>query len=161
MPVPDVHAEVAVSRRPEAAFRIFVDGIDRWWPKANTFGKNAAAEVAIDPAPGGAWYERAADGTRTPWGAVLKVSVPDRLVLAWGISPETVPWRPEPDRARHSTVEVAFEPAAEGGTRVSLVHREIARHGAAAGDLAEAMASAYGWPNLLERFRQACAAEAD
>jgi uncharacterized protein YndB with AHSA1/START domain len=155
MTVQDVHAEVQVDQDMATAFRTFVHGIDRWWPKANTFGRKDAA-VAIEPWAGGQWYEQAHDGTRTPWGDVLEVEADRRLVLTWGISPDQVPWKPEPDPQRRSVLQIAFEPDAARGTRVRLAHQEIARHGEKAQDMADAMASEYGWSNLLDRYKQAC-----
>lgn len=156
MRIENVRAEVRVARGPAAAFDTFVHAIDRWWPKANTFSAKQAAEVAVEPRAGGQWYERAADGTITPWGDVLSLDPPRQLVLTWGISPEQVPWVPEPDPARRSVVSVGFEPDGAGGTRVTLVHGELARHGAKAQQMADAMASAHGWPNLLQQYRQVC-----
>lgn len=156
MTVQDVHADVRVAQDPATAFRTFVQGIDRWWPKANTFGERDAARIAIEPWAGGRWYEQAHDGTRTPWGDVLEIEENRRLVLTWGISPEQVPWTPEPDPDRRSVLRVGFEPDGAGGTRVTLAHQQFARHGARAQEMADAMASDHGWCYLLQQYKAAC-----
>jgi len=151
----DVTAKVQVPVEPARAFEIFTDEIDRWWPKANTFGEQDAQEVVIEREVRGRWYERATDGTVTLWGEVVAVEPGRCLVLTWAISPDQVPWKPEPDPARASTIKVRFEPSANGSW-VVLVHRDIGRHGARAEDMAAAMASSQGWPNLLNLYAQAC-----
>lgn len=156
MSIPDVTASVHVSADPQAAFQAFVHGIDRWWPKENTFGAQAAEAVVIEPEPGGVWYERDAAGTCTPWGDVLAVEPGQRLGLTWGIGPDRVPWQPEPDKARRSTLWISFESAGDGGTWVTVRHTDLARHGAHAQDMADAMASPYGWRNLLNAYKTVC-----
>jgi uncharacterized protein YndB with AHSA1/START domain len=60
-----VRAGVTLSAPAEHAFSIFVDRITDWWPKAYTFSRDDLAQIAIDPRPGGRWYESicVADGS--------------------------------------------------------------------------------------------------
>ena len=38
--VPPVRKEVVVATAPERAFKVFTDGIDRWWPREHHIGSS-------------------------------------------------------------------------------------------------------------------------
>ena len=139
---------------PEAAFALFTDGFDRWWPKERVhLSEGPCAQVALEPVPGGRWFERAEDGSECDWGFVREVDRPKRILMAWHLNPE---WVFDPDPARATEVEVTF--AAEGdGTRVTLEHRGFEVHGAPGAGMREAVGSEGGWPEHLEHFRRIAA----
>ena len=59
-------------------------------------------------------------------GRVLTFDPPHRIAFSWDIGPD---WQVTSDQSRASEVEVAI--AAEGDqlTRVTLIHRQLDRHG--------------------------------
>ena len=139
---------------PEAAFALFTEGFDRWWPKERVHLSERPCEaVVLEPVPGGRWYERADDGSECDWGLVREVERPTRILMAWHLNPE---WVFDPDPAKATEVEVTF--AGEGdGTRVTLEHRGFEVHGAPGAGMREAVGSEGGWPEHLEHYRRAAA----
>jgi uncharacterized protein YndB with AHSA1/START domain len=84
---------------------------------------------------------------------VLAWEPPSRLLLAWQID---AGWRFDP--ALVTELELTFAPAAGGGTRVRLEHRNLERFGAEAARHAEQLDG--GWPGFLggyARFADASA----
>jgi hypothetical protein len=73
-------------------------------------------------------------------------------VLAWHISPRR---EPVPNPRKASTIEVTFAALTPAQTRVDLEHRDFERHGAEAEEYRNGLASADGWPLILERYRSA------
>ncbi len=67
---PIVHT-VDVKAAPARAFELFSQHMERWWPKGRTVGKNPHVAIVLEPHPGGAWFERDAEGNETHWGKVL------------------------------------------------------------------------------------------
>jgi uncharacterized protein YndB with AHSA1/START domain len=128
-------------------FERFAGSIGRWWPIAYTWGETDFATATIERRAGGRWYETLQDGTEREWGEVRAFEQGARLVLSFNISPDRSPEPPE----RQSEVEVRFLPRGDE-TRVELEHRDLARHGAKADRLREAMASPQGWPLILASF---------
>jgi DNA-binding transcriptional ArsR family regulator len=107
------------------AFEVFIE--QQWWPvDTHHLAGQPGVEVVLEPFPGGRWYERAADGTETDWGAVLDWQPPYRLLLTWQVSPR---WIYEPDPARASQIEVTFTPDGPDATRVHFAHRHLERYG--------------------------------
>jgi uncharacterized protein YndB with AHSA1/START domain len=137
---------------PEAAFELFTEGFDRWWPKDRIHLSEGPCEaVVLEPCEGGRWYERADDGSEMEWGFVREVNRPTRILMAWQLDPE---WKFDPDPAKATDVEVTF--VAEGeGTQVTLEHRGFEVHGAPGAGMREAVSGAGGWPEHLEHFRRA------
>jgi uncharacterized protein YndB with AHSA1/START domain len=85
---------------------------------------------------------------------VLAWGPPHRILLAWHLNAD---WEFDADPARASEVEVTF--AAEGaGTRVELEHRGFERHGERGGEVAEAVGSDGGWPEVLAAYPELAAA---
>lgn len=148
-------ASVTVDLATDRAFALFTQGLDRWWPRENSFSGAQVPEIGMTLEAG--WFERTDSGQTISWGGVRAWEPPQRLVLAWQISPATRPWSPEPDPAKASEVEVRFTPVEPGRTLVEVEHRDFGRHGPAGADMAAAMASPMGWPALLEAYRAAVA----
>jgi uncharacterized protein YndB with AHSA1/START domain len=136
---------------PERAFAVFTAGMQHWWVKEYTWsGPKALAGIGIEPREGGMAYEIGPHGFRADWGRVVTWQPPRRLVFVWQIGPDRAPV-PDPDRA--SEVEVRFDPADDGRTRVDLEHRNFDRHGEAAEGYRAALTA--GWQELLSRYASA------
>ena len=143
---------VLVPLAPDAAFELFTDRFSDWWPKDSHHILDApAAEAILEPREGGRWYERAGDGSECDWGYVREVERPERILLAWHLTPE---WKFDPDPAKATKVEVVFA-AEEDGTRVTLEHRGFGVHGDAGAAMRTSVSSDGGWPSLLEMYRNA------
>jgi len=135
--------EVTVDRPPEEAFRVFTEQMADWWPLAtHSVGQERAVTVTFELRVGGRIFERQEDGSEAEWGRVLALESPDLVRFSWH------PGR-EPKSAQE--VEVRFQPAGSGRTRVELIHRGWETYG----EGAEAMREQYrtGWGYVLgERY---------
>ena len=139
---PIVHS-VRVKAAPERAFDLFTGRMADWWPKG--IGKAPHAAIVMEPAAGGRWFERDADGNETDWGRVLAWEPPARVLLAWQISSR---WTYEPEL--ETEVELSFVAAEGGGTLVTLEHRRLEAFGADAARHAERLRG--GWPTHLDQY---------
>lgn len=146
-----VKAGVTLSGPIQHAFRIFVEGVKDWWPRAYTFSQHDLAGIVIEPYAGGRWYELDAKGRRLDWGEVRAFEPLQRLVLSWAVSAERGQERPE----HASEVEVRFQALGPKLTRVEVEHRDFARHGPGAQILRAAMGSPEGWPYILREYAEA------
>jgi uncharacterized protein YndB with AHSA1/START domain len=143
---------VLVPLSPDAAFELFTTRFGDWWPTdSHHISDTPTATGMLEPREGGRWYERADDGSECDWGYVRELDRPERLLLAWHLTPE---WKFDPDPAKATEVEVTFS-AEDGGTRVTLEHRGFELHGDAGAGMRESVGSDGGWPSLLERYRAA------
>lgn len=138
-----VRRSVTVARSPEDAFRVFTEGIGRWWPlETHSVGRDGRpAETAVmDRHEGGRFYERTGSGTEH-WGTILVWEPPSRVVISWELRPERPP----------TEVDVRFTPDGDG-TRVDLEHRGFER----LGDQAHEVAASYdgGWSKVLGRYAE-------
>lgn len=130
----------------EKAFKVFTEGLDRWWPRSHTIGETPLKQAVLEPRLGGRWYGLSEAGVEDIWGEVLAWEPPARLVLAWRISGE---WKCDP--TVHTEVEVRFADQGDGTTRVEFEHRMLENLGAGAGQAVEAMGG--GWVMILGRFK--------
>jgi uncharacterized protein YndB with AHSA1/START domain len=149
---PPVRASVTVVAPVEKAWRVYTEQYGSWYPKDHFLGDRPAETVLIEPREGGRWYERQADGSEPEWGRVLAWQPPTRLVLSWTTG---AGWKPDPDPAHWSEVEVLFSAVPEG-TRVDLEHHYLGR----LGDGAESIVSGVSHPDhghlfYLRRFAAA------
>ena len=148
-----VRQSVVVDAPPDRAFTVFTDGMSSWWPMDGySIGSGPMADAVIEPREGGRWYERAEDGSETEWGRVLAWDPPDRVVLAWQITPE---WKF--DAGLHTEVEVRFTAEDDVRTRVDLEHRKLENYGELAEQMRAIFGSDDGWGGLLRRFADAAA----
>lgn len=132
---------------PEKAFRVFTQGIDRWWPRTHHIGEGELARAVIEGRAGGRWYGIDDRGREEDWGEVLAWEPPRRLLLAWRINAKF-----ECDPRVHTEVEVRFSDLGDGGCRVDFEHRDLAGLGAGALETAARMDG--GWGHILELYRQ-------
>ena len=152
-PVEPVRKSVRVPLPIDAAFRLFVDDIDRWWPVElfsrvadEQYGNGVAVRrIVFEPRRGGRLYEVTSEGVEGSWAEVLEYEPPSRIVLAW---------KPNDRDEAPTEVEVRFEPDGDGAL-VRLEHRGWERLGARA---EEARAGHDGgWQTPLDRFAAAAA----
>lgn len=144
-----VRESVVVGLAPEQAFELFTARLGTWWPHSHQIAARPFVEAVIEPAVGGRWYERDAEGDECDWGRVLVWEPPRRLVLSWAF---TSRFKPEPDPARASEVEIRFR-AHEEGTIVELEHRHFERHGDGGEQMRASVSDPNGWPAVLQAFR--------
>lgn len=142
-----VHKSVTVSLEPARAFELFTTRMTDFWPAEHSIGSAAIAEVVVEAAEGGRWYERGVDGSECPWGRVVAWEPPGRLVLLWQIDGN---WQFDP--AFETEVEVTFTADSPGHTRLDLNHRHLQRYGDAVETLRGVFDSPGGWQGTLDRF---------
>ena len=119
------------------AFGYFTEAPLEWWPERHKLVSGERVAMVFEPRAGGRWYEVAADGTEARWGTVLEWEPARRIVLTWRIGGD---WRPLPDDAGASEIEVGFAPAGDGaGTVVTVAHTRLERYGAAAAGMRAAL----------------------
>jgi uncharacterized protein YndB with AHSA1/START domain len=108
-----VRRSVTVDCAVEEAFRVFTADANSWWPVAShSLHGDTVKEVVFEEREGGEVYELTATGEKGHWATVLAWEPPNRLVLAWEVSPSVI----------GTEVEVSFLPE-DDGTRVELEHR--------------------------------------
>ena len=108
-----VRRSVTVDCAAEEAFRIFTADANSWWPVAShSLYGDTVKEVVFEQREGGEVFELTETGEKGHWATVLAWEPPNRLVLAWEVSPSVI----------GTEVEVRFRPE-DDGTRVELEHR--------------------------------------
>jgi len=148
VPAP-VRKSVRVGAQPQRAFKIFTDGMGRWWPKSHHIGAADLDALVIEPKAGGRWYERGVDGSECDVGRVLIWEPPARLVLAWQLTADF-----KFDAGLITEVEVRFIAEGANATRVELEHRNLERYGERADGIRTTIDSTEGWSGLLQLFKQ-------
>jgi uncharacterized protein YndB with AHSA1/START domain len=145
MSIAPIKRSIQVKAAPARAFALFTAHMEQWWPKGKTIGKNPFVAIIVEPQAGGRWFERDAEGQDTHWGKVLAWDPPRRLLLGWQINSQ---WQYDPEFL--TEVELSFATAADGGTLVTLEHRDLERFGADAAKHAAMLDG--GWPAILADF---------
>lgn len=125
----------------EHAFATWTAAIDRWWPADHTATAAHGLVVTLEPGVGGRIFERTPDGTEHDWGEVTIWEPPGRLGYLWHLRRE---------RADATEVEIRFEAAGAGRTRVEIVHRGWERLGAEGETWRDRNLG--GWSTLLPHF---------
>lgn len=148
MTIAPVVKSVDIKAPPARAFTLFAERMGSWWPRGKTVGGKPHADIVVEPHVGGRWYERDEEGTETPWGQVLVWEPPARLVLGWQLDSS---FRFDSDML--TEVELAFVALPEGGTRVTLEHRNLERYGEDAPRIAGLVGP--GWGDILQLFASA------
>lgn len=112
--IPPVIKSIQVDLPPEAAFRLFTEGIAGWWPlRSHSVGEDQAVSCTFESRIGGRIYETLQDGRQEDWGVVTVWEPPRQVAFTW---------HPGSDPAAATQVEVVFR-AAGSGTQVELTHR--------------------------------------
>ena len=130
---------------PARAFELFTTRMGEWWPKNMTPGEGLMTDMVIEPRTGGKFYEVKADGTHHQYGTVLAWNPPGQLLIGWQLGKD---WKFDPDLV--TEVELTFEPAGEGRTRMTLEHRHLERFGAIAQERRAQLDG--GWPTRIADF---------
>jgi uncharacterized protein YndB with AHSA1/START domain len=147
MTIAPVVVSMTVKAPPERAFELFAGQMGRWWPKGMTIGESPHADIVVEPFAGGRWFKRSEGGQEASWGKVLAWEPPRRLLLGWQLNSA---FAYDPDLL--TEVELTFEAAGGGGTKVTLEHRNLERFGADAQKVADQVGG--GWPRLVGAFAQ-------
>lgn len=143
MSIAPILQSVRVKASPQRAFELFTGRMGDWWPRQMAVGTAPFVAIEVEPRVGGRWFERDADGNEAQWGEVLAWEPPARLLLAWQLDGQFVF-----DPNHVTEVELTFEPV-DGGTQLTLEHRNLERFGTATALLAS-MDS--GWRSIIEQF---------
>lgn len=108
-----VEKQIKVGLNQEAAFRLFTEGLNNWWPLAtHSVGENQAETCVFEGHVGGRIYEVLKDGSQAEWGKVLAWEPFEKVTFTW------YPGRPS-ETAQEVTVTFREMP---GGTQVELLH---------------------------------------
>ena len=142
-----VHKTLVVNAAQAHAFEVFINGIDRWWPKTHGIGSAPIKKQIIEPRQGGRWYSTHEDGSEATSGHVQVWDPPHRVVFSWEISAQ---WKPDPKVA--SEVEVRFIADGASRTRVELEHRKFEALGETGGATMRGAVDG-GWPGILDLFK--------
>ncbi|MDB4890068.1 MAG: ATPase [Gemmatimonadetes bacterium] len=142
-----VRKEVTIAASADHAFRVFTEGVDRWWPRQHHIGKSPMARAVIEPRLGGRWYAISEDGSECDTGKVLAWDPPRRLILAWQI---TADWQYDPNFL--TEVEVTFTAVGPKETVVVLEHRDLERFGERAMELRNGIDAEGGWGLILQSY---------
>jgi uncharacterized protein YndB with AHSA1/START domain len=152
--VEPVRKRILVAATQEHAFRVFTEGIDRWWPREHHIGSSPLKRAVLEPRIAGRWYSISMDDSECDVGKVLVWEPPRRLVLAWQINAE---WKYDPDF--QTEVEVSFVVEGPRKTRVEIEHRNLERYGAGAAALRKTLDSPGGWGGTLDSYARVASAD--
>jgi len=144
-----VRHEVIVDLPQEQAFWAFTD-LDRIKPREHNMLAVPIEQTVLEPQVGGDVSDRGVDGSTCRWGRVLTFDPPHTITFSWDIGPD---WHLATDLTRTSEVEVTFTTENEHRTRVTLVHRNLERHGAGWESMRNGVDIDDGWPLYLARYQ--------
>lgn len=142
-----VHKQLKVGLSAEQSFRLFTEGIHKWWPlPTHSVGEQQAESCYFEGWVGGRIMEVLKDGSESEWGKVLVWNPYESVKFHW------YPGR-TPDTAQEVTVTFR---AIEGGTLVDLLHEGWET----LGERAQATRAGYdsGWDFVLAKY-VVCATE--
>lgn len=143
-----VRKSISVKASQAHAFKVFTDGLDRWWPRNGGICDSPLKTTAIEPHVGGHWYQVGENGSRFDVGTILVWEPPRRFVMSWDLNNR---WKSE--TTLNSEVEVRFTAKGPETTLVELEHRKFERMGSEAGASMRKDVDG-GWPSKLESFKQ-------
>jgi len=129
-----------------AAFQAFAHRMHEWSPTSHSL-TGSRTNIIIEPHVGGRWYETGEGNTEADWGKVLAWEPGQRMLLAWQLNAN---FNFDPDLI--TEVEVRFEDAGDGSTRVDFEHRNLERFGAAAPDIFNSLNGEDGWSGSLHNY---------
>jgi len=145
--VTSVKKQITVETTQQRAFRVFTEGVNRWWPREHHAAPSPLERIVIEPRTGGRWYSVCQDGSEINVGKVLDWQPPGRLVLAWQL---TAQFTYDPDFV--TELEVNFVAEGPRTTRVELEHKYLERYGDAAEQMRTMFEDATAWAHTLEQF---------
>ena len=134
--------QLKVGLSQEQAFRLFTEGINKWWPLANhSVGEDQAESCYFEGRVGGRIMEVLKDGSQAEWGKVL-IWRPYELVMFH--------WYPGRTADTAQEVTVKFSKLKGGGSLVELIHTGWET----LGDAAHSTRSGYdtGWDFVLAKY---------
>jgi hypothetical protein len=139
-----VRKQLKVSLPVEASFRLFTEGIGRWWPLAtHSVGEDQAETCFLEGWVGGRIVEVIKDGRQVEWGKVTVWEPFQRVSFHW-----------YPGRALDTAQEVTVTfREVQGGTLVGLVHTGWETLGERALVVRQGYES--GWEVVLAKYREA------
>jgi uncharacterized protein YndB with AHSA1/START domain len=143
-----IRHEVVVDLAAEEAFEMFTD-LDRIKPREHNMLAVPIEQTVLERHVGGDVYDRGVDGSICRWGRVLAFDPPTYIAFSWDIGPD---WQITTDLDRTSEVQINFTPQGERRTLVTLVHRNIDRHGAGWEALRDGLEAPDGWALYLSRY---------
>jgi hypothetical protein len=155
--VPPIRVSREVPVLIDDAFDGFALRLHEWWPAEYTWSGEVLESIGIEPRIDGLCFERGPHGFVCNWGRAVTWEPPMQVTLLWQINPDRTP---QPDPVKASEVVVHFLSGQGDRTRIEIEHRHFDRHGDGAAAYREAMASAEGWPRLLDRYAGMFAAAA-
>jgi uncharacterized protein YndB with AHSA1/START domain len=138
-----IKKQLTLNASQERAFRVFTEGIDRWWPREHHIGSSPLKREVIEPKLNGRWYGLSEDGTECEVGKVLEWQPFSKLALTWQITSD---WKY--DASFITVVEVRFTAEGPKKTRIDFEHRELERYGAS--ETANQLEK--GWSPVIDRF---------
>lgn len=147
MSIEPVRKQVVVNASQEHCFKVFTEGLDRWWPRQHHIGTTPMKKAVLETKPGGRWYAISEDGSECDTGRVLTWDPPRRLVLSWQINAQ---WKFDPDFM--TEIELLFVAEGPKKTLVTMEHRHLDAYGPAAAEIRKSISAPTGWPAIVETF---------
>jgi uncharacterized protein YndB with AHSA1/START domain len=144
---------IEVPCAPDMAFRVFIEEMDSWWPKAkfttSAMAGAPAKEIRVGPRVGGQIMEIMTDGSENLWGTIKTYEPPSLLVFDFHFAP------PGMEVTGRTHVEVRFTETRSGSTQIVLTQTDWEE----LGEWAEPSRGGYGhgWDMILGGYAQACA----
>lgn len=108
-----VKKSITVGRDVQAAFFVWTQQINRWWPAGHSVSGDPKTQVFIEGKVGGRFYERASDGVEHEWGRVTVWDPPHRFALNWYLGSS---------RELPTKVEINFVALNQNQTRIEVEH---------------------------------------
>lgn len=137
-----VHKQVKVRLSTEQSFRLFTEGMNKWWPLlTHSVGEEQSESCYFEGWVGGRIMEVLKDGSEAEWGKVL-VWQPYELVK--------FTWYPGRTADTGQEVTVTFSEIEGGGTLVDLIHVGWET----LGERAQAIRTGYvtGWDLVMAKY---------
>ncbi|HJR11191.1 MAG TPA: SRPBCC family protein [Rhodanobacteraceae bacterium] len=153
-PIPPVRHTIVVEAPRGHAFDVFTRGLDTWWFRDHSIGKEPMQEAVMEPRQGGRVFERGIHGTECDWGRVLVWEPPERVVIAWQLGGD---WQFNPEVAYASEYEARFIAETPTRTRVEFEHRNFERHGESGRKIRDMVDK--GWGKLLDAYARVAGAD--
>ncbi|HBH25117.1 MAG TPA: hypothetical protein DDY13_17075 [Cytophagales bacterium] len=148
--MPDIEIKKTIQIPHTDAFDNFLNNFDLWWPASYTWSQDKLERIFLGKDVGELCTEIGPDGFRIDWGRIVEMIKGKTLSFSWQISPKR---EPVPDASKASLVKLSFNGMQSDKTELTLIHDQFGNHGEGHESFREAMASDFGWPFLLQRFK--------